>query len=117
MTASLRGLPACNTEACGLSQTAYRQSHDLGRISTIRVDAGKVSIGASGRSPCVAATEPTADRLLQPPALLDPPGHSLLGKPHVVDCLDTELRGSVPDASDRMVRSRMRSGFPGCPPD
>ena len=24
MTASLRGLPACNTEACGLSRTAYR---------------------------------------------------------------------------------------------
>ena len=24
MTASLRGLPACNTEACGLSRAAYR---------------------------------------------------------------------------------------------
>jgi transposase InsO family protein len=24
MTASLRGLPACNTEACGRSRTAYR---------------------------------------------------------------------------------------------
>jgi hypothetical protein len=24
MTASLRGLPACNTETCGLSRTAYR---------------------------------------------------------------------------------------------
>jgi hypothetical protein len=104
MTASLSGLPACDTEARGLSRTAYRQSQELGRTPRSGATPGRSRNGASRPSPCVLATEPTADRLLQPPALLDPPTHSLLSKPHVVDYLDTEL--------PRLCSGRFRSNGP-----